>query len=123
MTNLNLNPDTCSILWKVRGLQWSNLYYYISQLYLVWPTPLVLIIHLSGNNVGHMKTLDLGVRHDLHHFKMSSPNTTIVFSDINPRLLWLSHPEFKNFKKIRKRVNHSIEKFMPLIGGFFLPEF
>lgn len=78
-----------------------------------------MIIHLGGNYVGHMKTLDLSdrIKHVLHHLSVSSPNTTIVFSDIISRVLWLSHPELKNFEKIGKRVNHSVEKFMPHMGG------
>lgn len=79
-----------------------------------------MILHLGGNDVGHTKTYNLidRIKHDLNHLSMSSPNTTIVFSDIIPRLLWLSHPELKKFEKIRNRVNHSVEKCMPLIGGY-----
>lgn len=49
---------------------------------------------------------------------MSSPNTRVIFSEIVPRLLWLRNPNFKNLEKLRRRINKSMEKCMPVIGGF-----
>lgn len=50
----------------------------------------------GGGDVGKLRTLELmfNMKRDLHHFKLSSPNINIIFSEIVPRLIWLCNPEF-----------------------------
>lgn len=54
--------------------------------------PSILVIHLGGNDLGKVKTLDLlfMIKQDLQRFCITSPGTTLVFSEIVPRLSWLS---------------------------------
>lgn len=85
----------------------------------ILPHPDILIIHLGGNDVGKSSTLDLIflIKHDLQHIHLIFPGTRIIFSEIIPRLVWLSFSENRSLEKIRRRVNHSIAKFMPTLSG------
>lgn len=72
-----------------------------------------------GNDLGKVKTLDLlfMIKQDLQRFCITSPGTTLVFSEIVPRLSWLSSDQRRVMEKMRKRVNRALEKCMPLING------
>ncbi|XP_040181606.1 uncharacterized protein LOC120936645 [Rana temporaria] len=120
-SNLSLPPDSFKIFWKgIRGLRWDNLCHHISNLSHSLPYPDILIIHLGGNDIGKYSTLDLifKIKRDLQHIHLSFPSTKIIFSEMIPRFLWLSFPENRSLEKIRRRVNHSIEKFMPILNSF-----
>lgn len=82
------------------------------------------MIHLGGNDLGRIKTLDLlfMIKHDLQRFKFTFPKTTIIFFEIVPRLTWYS-PDLKPLEKIRKRTNRFVEKFMPDVYGFSFRHF
>lgn len=119
-TNLSLQPEAFTVFWKgVRGMKWHQLYFQLAQLCQVWPLPTILIVHLGGNDLGNTSTLDLlaAVKRDLSRFHLSSPDTTIVFSEIVPRLSWLASPLRRVMEKMRKRVNRGMAKFMPSLGG------
>lgn len=101
-------------------MRWQHLFFHLSQLHQVWPPPSILIVHLGGNDLGSVRTLDLlfMIKQDLYRFHLTSPGTIIVFSEIVPRFAWLSSPFSKVMEKMRKRVNRALAKFMPLLGGF-----
>ena len=101
-------------------MRWDNLCHHISILSHSLPYPDILIIHLGGNDIGKYSTLDLifKIKRDLQHIHLSFPSTKIIFSEMIPRFLWLSFPENRSLEKIRRRVNHSIEKFMPILNSF-----
>lgn len=104
-------PGLFRLLWKgIRGLQWFQLYFHLTRLCQIWPPPSILVIHLGGNDLGNVKMLDLlfMIKRDLHCFSISSPGTTLVFSEVVPRLSWLSSAQRKVIKKIRKRVNRAL---------------
>lgn len=85
----------------------------------MWPLPSILVVHVGGNDLGNIRTLDLlfMIKKHLLHFKNTSPDRTIVFSEIIPRFSWLSSPQRKVMERMRKRVNRAMEKYMPSIGG------
>lgn len=58
------------------------------------------------------------IKHDLQILKLSFPHTCIVFSEMVSRLHWLDSAGGKPLEKVRRRINHSLEKFLPLLGGF-----
>ena len=103
----------------MRGLQWHQLYFHLSRLLQVWPPPSILVLHLGGNDLGNLRTVDLlgFIKRDLARFHAISPNTVIIFSEIVPRLAWLSSDMRRVMERMRKRVNRAMEKFMPTIGG------
>ncbi|XP_040211653.1 uncharacterized protein LOC120942791 [Rana temporaria] len=118
--NLSLQPESFRVLWKgVRGLQWHQLHFHLSRLLQVWPPPSILVLHLGGNDLGNLRTVDLlsCIKRDLGRFHAISPNTVIIFSEIVPRLAWLSSDMRRVMERMRKRVNRAMEKFMPTIGG------
>lgn len=82
-----------------------------------WPLADVLIIHLGGNVIGNLKTLNIlfQIRSAIQELKSS--RTVIAFLEIIPRLVWLQEDGFSVFDKVRKRINRRIEKFMSLGYG------
>lgn len=87
--NLSLLPECFTLYWRgIRGLQWFQLYFHLSRMYQVGPPPSILVIRLGGNDLGNIRTLDLlfRIKQDLHRFKLTSPDTVIVFSKIVPHL-------------------------------------
>lgn len=71
---------------------------------------------MEGNDLGNIRTLDFlfRIKKDLHRFKLTSPYTVIVFSEI---VAWFYSSQQKVMKKMRKRINRVMAKYMPLIGG------
>lgn len=119
--NLSLPTDSVTIYWKgSRGLRWSQLAFHLSQLCSYWPTPSVIIIHAGGNDIGHIKSIELmfAMKRDFQSFKLSFPHCVCVFSESVPRLLWFSSPQLKPLEKVRRCINRFLETCMPSIGGF-----
>lgn len=85
----------------------------------VWPPPTILVVHLGGNDLGNVRTLDLlfTIKRDLQRFLVTSPGTTIVFSEIVPHLVRLFSTQSRVMERMRKRINRDLEKFMPTIRG------
>lgn len=86
----------------------------------IWPKPSLLIIHGGGNDIGKLTTLDLmfSMKQDLKKFQFSFNKCKVFFSEIIPRLQWLAVDSDKHLEKIRRRVNHMMEKFMISLGSF-----
>ena len=101
-------------------MQWEQLNVQLARLCQLWPMPSILVIHLGGNDLGKCKTLDLlfKIKGDLQRFGLAFPGTVVAFSEIIPRLSWLSSEQRRVMEKMRKRVNRALEKYMPQIGGF-----
>ncbi|XP_068091150.1 uncharacterized protein [Hyperolius riggenbachi] len=119
--NLDLDCDSFQIYWKgCRGMRWEALLPKLVCLVDEWPVPDILIIHLGGNDLGKVKTLNLlaRMRRDFLQIRAIFPNTVLVFSEIVPRLLWYVSPNKRFFDKIRKRVNWAMCKFLSSVGGF-----
>lgn len=64
--------------------------------------------------MGNTRTLDLlfMIKRDLYRFHLTSPDTTVVFSEIVPT--WLSSPLHRVMEKMRNGVNQAMAK--PLLG-------
>ena len=117
--NLSFPPEVCQIWWKgIRGLQWKNLLVQIFKLVESGPSPDVIVIHGGGNDVGKQLELLLMFKNDFHLLQKHFPRARLIFSEIVPRLIWLSAGKQRNLEKIRRRINHAMEKFMPKLGGF-----
>ncbi|XP_068106722.1 uncharacterized protein [Hyperolius riggenbachi] len=119
--NLDLDTDSFQIYWKgCRGMRWEALLPKLVCLVDEWPVPDILIIHLGGNDLGKVKTLNLlaRMRRDFLQIRAIFPNTVLVFSEIVPRLVWYVSPNKRFFEKIRKRVNWAMCKFLSSVGGF-----
>ncbi|XP_068096210.1 uncharacterized protein [Hyperolius riggenbachi] len=118
--NLGLNEEEFLILWfSQRGMRWRNLMGSILQWLKVWPAPDVVVLHLGGNDLGKSNTRSLlwRMKENMLRLRGLLPNTIFAFSEIIPRLVWLSHRELFFLERIRRRVNFAISKFMPAING------
>ena len=99
---------------------WEDLLFEFDRLLMSFPEPSILILHLGGNDIGQIKTLDLifSIRDTMLILKEACPGMVIVFSEIIPRLRWLESAALRPFEKIRKRVNKAVEKLMSPALGF-----
>ncbi|XP_077306953.1 uncharacterized protein LOC143926781 [Lithobates pipiens] len=121
--NLGLDDSSYKVLWfGCRGMSWFELQLSICARLSSHPQPSIIILHVAGNDLGFVKTLDLvaQMKTDLTHLHDILPSSVLVFfffSEIIPRLKWLVDPTHFFLEKIRRRVNRFLEKFMPLING------
>ena len=89
--NLGLDPSAFSIHWfGRRGMLWGDLIFELSRLYTLFSPPDILIVHLGGNDVGKLRTLDLinMMKDDFNFLSQASPASCLIFSEIIPRLCW-----------------------------------
>lgn len=81
-SNLGLRTDQFRLWWfGKRGMSWFELRKALPYLYLHCSPPGILIFHLSGNDIGHRKMLDIiyQIKFDLFHIHSILPNTILVF--------------------------------------------
>lgn len=119
-SNIGLNTDNYKVYWAgFRGMRWVDFLEKISELMCSLPAPDILVVHLGGNDLGLVKTLDLffNIKHDFLLLKRQFPNLVIVFSEIIYRQLWSYDSSMLFLNKIRKRLNKFVAKFMPSVGG------
>lgn len=119
-SNLGFDPDVCQVLWfGVRGLRLFNFESVLMDRASVWPSPDVLIVHLGGNDIGRARTMHLimELKRLFLGCKALFPGATLCFSEVVPRRVWSSR-EFWFKEKIRRRLNRSLSKFLPLLAGF-----
>lgn len=120
-TNLGLLSDFYKVHWfKKCDIQWRKFYDTMSYLLGHWPVPQIVILHLTGNDIGHYNTLGFmsQVKLDFLCLHAVLPNTVFIFSKIIPRLCWVISPELKFLDKICKCLNRMLMKFMLFINGF-----
>lgn len=72
-------------------MRWSDLRPVLSHLQDCWPIPKIIILHLSGNDLGKPKTSELisQIKLDLLCLHAVLPDTFLIFSEVIPRLDWL----------------------------------
>lgn len=99
---------------------WEDLRFELGRLVNVWPQPDAVIIHLGGNDIGQVKTLDLifSMQNTIKQIKLLFPNVVIIFSEIVQRLRWLESCYMRPFEKIRKQINRKVNKFLSYPMGF-----
>ncbi|XP_071968790.1 uncharacterized protein [Engystomops pustulosus] len=117
--NLNFDPEHVNVFWfGFRGMKWKKVIEEVKSLVRIWPTPNALILHVGGNDIGKVRTLEFlwELKKDLAILKCILPDTVLIFSEIIPRLLWRGEWDFMD--KIRKRINRRMQKYLPCIGGF-----
>lgn len=121
--NLGLDRTDFKVMWhRKRGMVWSDLFNEFGILYLKWPAPDILILHLGGKDLGKVKTLNLiyTIRDNLLRFHFSSLGTVLIFSEMIPRLKWLNSNFLRPLEKVRKRVNRAIQTFLSSLRDLLL---
>lgn len=80
-SNLNMG-SLFNVYWSDWwGMKWDDLNLEFFRLLTYWPQPDILIIHLGGNDIGQVKTLDLifDIQRTVRFLKLSFPELVIVF--------------------------------------------
>lgn len=104
--NLSFPFDNFHLWWyALRGMRLNDMRQTLYSLYASWPPPQIVIIHISGNDIGNRHTLDIisQLKFDFIQLHSVLPHSILVFSEIVPRLTWLLNPELKHCEKIRKK--------------------
>ena len=96
--------------------------YKIQYRLLCMPPPKFLFIHLGSNDLVSLKGKELieTVKLTILRFNALLPNTTIIWSELLPRLYWHGAHKPKNIEKNRKQVNNQISQFVVQHGGKYL---
>lgn len=81
--------------------------------------PNILIVHVGADFLGRLNTIKLigQLKQELFNIHTLFNRSLLIFSEMFPLLAW-SYDSSSFLEKIRKRVNRSISKFMPLVQGF-----
>ncbi|OCT91870.1 hypothetical protein XELAEV_18014927mg [Xenopus laevis] len=85
----------------------------LSQMISRWGQPDIVLIHLSGNDIGKEKTIEIirFIRRDLAQLHFSFPKVVFVWSEIVSRITWFPFPEIKSLDRCQKKINSAIAKF------------
>lgn len=115
----NLDRLNIDLFWLTFSANLCSLSPFISSLLLIYPAPILLILHVGGEAIGRYRTLALlaDLKQEFLAIHRILPFTVLVFSEILPRFDW-SFSSLKFLDKIRKRCNKCMEKFLPLLNGF-----
>ncbi|OCT55830.1 hypothetical protein XELAEV_18003287mg, partial [Xenopus laevis] len=116
-----LDPCKSQVFWfGRRGMKWADLWSAIWAARATFPKPDIIIVHLGGNDIGKVKTLDLinFMKRDLTQLRLTFNDVLVVFSEVIQRLVWVQFPYLKPLERVRKKINRALFKFMPLLGGF-----
>ncbi|OCT60818.1 hypothetical protein XELAEV_18046840mg [Xenopus laevis] len=115
----NLDSKDVRIVWMgIRGLKWPDFLPIILQMKARWGFPAIILIHLSGNDIGKGRNIDLirNIKRDLAQIKCIFPNTVIIWSEVMPGLVWLQDAGFHPLERCRKKLNFAIAKFSKTVN-------
>ena len=81
--------------------------------------PNYLVLYLGSNDLGIVPGLELFNRIicSFLRCKLLLPDTTIIYSDILPRLYWHSAKSASKIDAMRKDVNRKVKNFLKAEGG------
>lgn len=118
-----LNPNL-NIWWQgYAGLRIQQVHSHIQKmLNLTENPPTILVLHVSGNNIGHTRigNLRIQVKELILWLKDVLPGTTIVWSQILPRTSWRFSNNLKAMERCRYRLNNFIAYTVIANGGRYI---
>lgn len=84
--------------------------------------PQLLVLHVSGNDLGAIKVgfLRNNLKNTIRWIYEEFPNTTVVWSQILPRLNWRYSQDMNAMMACRKRINNTISAFVLQNGGCYI---
>lgn len=106
--NLDMPNESTIAWWGIRGMSWAHLAHSIQLDIALRRPPLIVAIHLGGNDLIAMRTEVLcgTIKTGLTSIREALPSAHLLWIDILPRLTWRCPPEdFPKIDKKRKRVN------------------
>lgn len=84
--------------------------------------PQFIILHVAGNDLGCEKVgfLRNNLKNIIRWILIELPNTTIIWSQILPRLKWRYSDNQTAMHECRYRINNSIASFVTKLGGHYI---
>lgn len=122
-TSLGLGRINVSLWWQGRrGMTTSEIITTIRKMKRYNHPPQYLILHVSGNDLGYIKVgfLRNQIKNILRWIYKELPHTTVVWSQILPRLNWRYTCNHKAMMACRYRINNSIATFVLQNGGCYI---
>lgn len=109
-SNLSLDRQQYYVRWfGVRGMHWSALCNRLQYVMLFNKSPIMIIIHLGGNDIvaSKLRTFQKNISKVTRHIMSTYAGIKIVWSDILPRLVWtgVSPAEYKGMERKRGCIN------------------
>lgn len=121
--NLGLDRLNVSIWWQGKGgMVISQLRQHINIMRRYEDPPDFLVIHIAGNDLGHIKVGHLRneIKNTLRMVINTLPNTKLVWSQILPRLKWRYSSDVLAMQTMKYRINNSISAFILRSNGCYI---
>ncbi|XP_061183336.1 uncharacterized protein LOC133191607 [Saccostrea echinata] len=121
--DLGLRRRNYRIFWQGKGgMKWFDLIPKIKLLLRYESPPEILIIHCGGNDIGKIPLLQLRsiMSSALEELKQLLPKTTLVWSNMLPRISWRFSSNSKAQNLATVRLNNFMNHLITVNGGFFI---
>lgn len=121
--NLGLARVGLQLLWQgYGGMTTCDVMVKIRNLIRVENSPGYLVLHIGGNDLGHVKVgfLRNRIKNIMRKIRALLPNTRIIWSEILPRNQWRYSQNHDAMNRARKRINSSIGAFVLKLGGYYV---
>ncbi|CAC5362511.1 unnamed protein product [Mytilus coruscus] len=121
--NLGLDQNGVRLWWLGKSGIWLNDLLNRIKLMLRYEEPQTyLVLHIGGNDLGEIKTGVLRNRLNNYLKKVSELllNTTLVWSQVLPRLTWRYSADTEAMDRSRKRINSSLASYIIRQGGHYI---
>ena len=122
-TSLGLGRINVSVWWQGKsGMTSRQIKSQIRMMKRFEDPPHFLILHVSGNDLGVVKVgfLRNNIKNIIRWILEELPNTTIVWSQVLPRLNWRFSQNHKAMMSCRYRINNTISAFALKHGGCYI---
>ncbi|XP_075423315.1 uncharacterized protein LOC142464074 isoform X2 [Ascaphus truei] len=126
--NLGLSMEQVEVTWwGMRGMRWGRLFPLLISRARGRRAPDIIIIHVGGNDVAKLRSIDLFQQIKQHLARMLTfwPGVQLVWSEIICRLVWKGARIPGRVNKTRKRLNRMVGNFVVQCGGWVIrhPQF
>ena len=118
--DLGLEKLGYSIVWIGHsGMLWDMVPSIITALLNWRPQPSIILIHCGGNDLCNIQNGKLlyNIKDTLRQLMSSLPNTTVIWSYILPRRIWMNAMNKKAIERARARVNRGVRSYLHKVGG------
>ncbi|KAM3917710.1 uncharacterized protein RB166_016655 [Leptodactylus fuscus] len=116
----SLGFQQIQVVWKgVEGLRWSQVLPEVVRLSRCITSPVILVLHVGGNDLGYVRMSDLMslIRSDLERIPSFFREAVVVWSEIVSRVNWQGARDHKAMERARRTVNARLSRFVRSKGG------
>ncbi|CAC5421755.1 unnamed protein product [Mytilus coruscus] len=121
--NLGLDQNGVQLWWLGKsGMRLNDLLNRIKLMLRYEEPPTYLVLHIGGNDLGEIKTgvLRNRLKNYLKNVSELLLNTTLVWSQILPRLTWRYSADTEAMDRSRQRINSSLASYIIRQGGHYI---